>query len=269
MTNHLPAMFRPTRASVVAALLFAIATPSAIAAEYRYQFSANPGADSGRMVDPALDVAYDIVIDAGAFASFDLVALMSTSHWVDRDITVTIHGGGASALLNDAFDPASTTLRMISSPISPGSGNSFSGGVLELMPQISEFFDLDLHPWSTFVEDNALPFDPFGYGQLDAYDSQQSYRDFHALWVAGNTSMLPDSLVSSVPEPEQYLLYGVAGLLLLVRQMGRRIRGRWVADCAVVRAGPGPDSPAPQRCTQPPHTGNTCPTKQSAASLHR
>ncbi|MBP8054596.1 MAG: hypothetical protein KA314_02075 [Chloroflexi bacterium] len=30
-----------------------------------------------------------------------------------------------------------------------------------------------------------------------------------------------------------------------------------------------PVPPFPQRVTQPPQTGNTCPTKQSAASLHR
>ena len=31
----------------------------------------------------------------------------------------------------------------------------------------------------------------------------------------------------------------------------------------------GSGHPPPHRPTQPPHTGNTCPTKQSAAALHR
>lgn len=144
---------------------------------YEFQFLANPDADSGSAPNGLLDVAYLVRFDSEKFQSYDLQTLSVSSHWIARDITLSMLFNGLSIQLNDALDPATPFVSIMKNPISVG-GSLYEGGLVELYAQKSEFLDIDFHPWSSFILNNNLPFDPFVYGQLDVYDDQTPFSDF-------------------------------------------------------------------------------------------
>lgn len=182
------------RALFVCLSFFAVLWPAqAPAAIYEFVFAANPDADDVGTPDSNLDVTYVVRFDSSRFASYDLAGLNSTSHWVNRDISLEMRFNSQSAFLNDAFNPATPDL-------------TIEEGVVEIFDTMSEFLDIDFHPDSPFILNNQLPFNPFVEGQLDVYDNQQSFVDFFAVWVNGDASALERY---RVPEPSQLGLVGI------------------------------------------------------------
>jgi hypothetical protein len=189
----------------------ALVVSPANADSYQYSFLANPDADSGNVVDPALDVLYTLRFDGNRIPRFDLATLNTTAHWTSGAISLSMEFNGAKVFLNDALEPSAQYLSIKADDT--GGGSSYPGGVVEIYPIKSEFLDIDFHPWSSFVLGNGLPFSPFVYGQLDVYDAQQQFGDAYDLWVNGDTSKLAQYTVASVPEPSAAAMFAVGGLL--------------------------------------------------------
>lgn len=198
----------------------------AFSATYEFSFLANPAADGGSPPDQSIDVTYVVRFDSTKFSTYNLANLNSTSHWISRDITLEMRFNGQSAYLNDALDPAAATLTVQKDP-SWGPGSPlYEGGFIEIYPTKSEFLDIDFHPWSSFVLNNHLPFTPFVYGQLDVYDDQVSFSDFHELWTVGSNASLEQYRVPSVPEPTELsmLMVGLLVCSFVIRSKRKVVR---------------------------------------------
>ncbi len=175
---------------------------------YQFQFLANPDALDATQ-DKSLDVLHTVTIDTSKIASFNVATLNKTASWLDGGIALTMTHNGKSVRYNDGIDPAS------SFPSIKGALR-YSEGFLSLSPGSDWFFALEFAPGNPFIDSNQLPYDPFVYGFLFAYQNQQAYVDFGQLWATGNISILSKYSASSVPESGTALTMAL-GLGLLFR----------------------------------------------------
>lgn len=198
---------RITTTLSIAALL-TVSHGTTRAETYQFQFLANPDALDTTQ-DKALDVLHTITLDTSKIAAFNFATLNKTASWLNGGIDMTMTHNGKTVRLNDALDPTSTF------PTVRGS-MSHSEGFLSLSPGSSWFFAMEFAPGNPFIDRNALPYDPFVYGFLFAYQKQQSYIDFGQLWATGDTKILSKYSLPAVPEPATALTMAL-GLGLLVR----------------------------------------------------
>jgi MYXO-CTERM domain-containing protein len=209
-------MTRSLTAWAAGALLALAGT--AHATSYEYHFAANPSADSEYPIDPNLDVQYTFGFN-DSLPSYDLSTLNTASYWTSGAIWLKATFQGQTVNLADALDPTATGLQLPAEPLDDGSPDAYPSGFIEAYGSPDEFLDVDLHPWSSFVAKNKLPFDPFVYSQLDIYNDQQDFKDAYAVWAQGDLSSLA-SHVSSVPEGSSagYMLLGLGALGLTWRR---------------------------------------------------
>lgn len=209
-----------TCAAIALSAVAALTAEPAHAAKYQFEILANPDALRTTQ-DKSLDVLHTITIDADKIASFDTQVLSRTESWLGGGITMDMTHAGKTVRLNDGFDIQS------SFPTVPG---AFSGGegFISLSPGSIWFLALEFGPGNPFIDANQLPYDPFVYGFLFAYQDQPSYIDFGALWGAGDTSVLPLYQIAAVPEPSQYAMYllGLGAISLLAWRRGTGYRSR-------------------------------------------
>lgn len=197
-----------------AATLLASVHTSALSETYQFQILANPDALEAT-ADPSLDVLHTITIDSSKIPSFTSATLRSTEYWLNGGITMTMTHNGKSVVLNDGLDPNSAT------PSVPGS--LLPGIFIDLgAPNSHFFFALEFAPDTPFIDDNDLPYDPFVYGFLFAYQDQQPYQDFRSLWTAGNTGVL-SGYVAAVPEANTALTF-LLGLGLMAGVARRKFK---------------------------------------------
>lgn len=187
--------------AIATAVLALSAACAAHATDYEYHFLMNPEADSLVAADSSLDVGITFGF-SDRLPSFDIETLNQAQNWLNGDIWMRATYQGQSVNLADGLDATAFGLEF-----------KDGAGVIEAWPMVSEFLDVDLHPWSTFVSEYNLPFDPFVYGQLDAYDDQQDFQALYAVWTNGDAASLASHVVA-VPEPATYTLMGM-GLLAL------------------------------------------------------
>lgn len=198
--------------SAVAFGVLLAASSASHASIYEFRFKANPDALDAAP-DQTLDVLHTVTIDDSKVPSFSYKTLNDTSTWLSGGITDAMTYGDKTVTLNSGFDP------LLPHPVIHGA--SYDEGFLSLTPYVynSGFFALEFAPDSPFVVGNNLPYDPFVYGFLFAYQDDQAFKDFRALW-AGDTSVLSSYLVSSVPEPGSpiTMLLGLGAIGLLARR---------------------------------------------------
>lgn len=190
------------------ATLLSLSHGTSRAETYQFQFLANPDALDATQ-DKALDVLHSITLDTSKIAAFNFATLTKTASWLNGGIDMTMTHNGKTVRLNDGLDPTSTF------PTVRGS-MGYSEGFISLSPGSPWFFAMEFAPGNPFIDRNALPYDPFVYGFLFAYQKQQAYIDFGKLWATGDTSILSKYSVSSVPEPSTALTLAL-GLGLLIR----------------------------------------------------
>ena len=198
-------MFKTIAAAVLA---MSVAGAAHAAASYEYHFLMNPDADSSGPASPALDVSITFGFN-DSLPAFSMAVLSESQHWRNGNIWMLASFQGQTVNLAAGLDPDQSDLEFAE-----------GSGWIETWPMLSEFLDVDLHPWSPFVAANKLPWDPFVYGQLDAYDDQQDFQDLYALWAHGDVSSLAAHAVA-VPEPTSLTLTGL-GLLALAGLSRRR-----------------------------------------------
>jgi len=189
----------------------ALMSATASAEIYQFQFSANPDALDATQ-DKALDVLHTVTIDSSKVAQFNSSTLTATESWLNGGIQMTMSHQGKTVRLNDGLDITSTTVSI------PGA--YYPEGFLDLSSTSIWFFALEFAPQSPFIDGNNLPYDPFVYGFLFAYQDSAAYKDFRSLWVEGNTSVLPSYQISAVPEPSATALaaIGLIGCLAAARR---------------------------------------------------
>jgi len=195
-------------------LLINVISSNSFANIYEFSFYANPNSSDNYVEnqnDP-YDINYKIRFDLSKFEAANLFELNLTKHWVMNDITLQMNYQDKSVYLNDAIDPNAMFLS-----IKPEQDfYNLPGGFVEIYSMKSDFFDIDLHPWSSFVISNQLPLDPFVYGRLDIYDNQQSFSDLYSFWVEGDKEALSKYSVSSVDEPNGLILLGFSLFFLIL-----------------------------------------------------
>ena len=194
--------------TIAAAVLAMGVASTAYASSYEYHFLMNPDADSSEVASPALDVSITFGFNDN-LPAFSMAVLSDSQHWRNGNIWMLASFQGQTVNLAAGLDPDRSDLEFAE-----------GGGWIETWPMLREFLDIDLHPWSPFVAANNLPFDPFVYGQLDAYDDQQDFQDLYGLWAHGDVSSLAAHAVA-VPEPTSLTLTGL-GLLALAGLRRRR-----------------------------------------------
>ena len=208
-----------TLAAIALSGVVALAAVPAHAATYQFEILANPDALETTQ-DKSLDVLHTITIDSDKTSSFDTQVLGRTESWLGGGITMDMTHDGKTVRLNDAFDPNR------SSPTVPGT--FYDEGFLSLFPGSIWFLALEFAPQSPFIDANQLPYDPFVFGFLFAYQDQPSYIDFGALWGRGDTGVLPRYQVAAVPEPSPYAMFllglGAISLLAWRRRTGHQRR---------------------------------------------
>lgn len=190
------------------AALLSLSHGASQAETYQFQFLANPDALDATQ-NKSLDVLHTITLDSSKIAAFNVTTLSKTASWLGGGIDMTMSHNGKTVRLNDGLDPTSAF------PSVKGS-YGYSEGLLSLSPGTSWFFAMEFAPGNPFIDGNALPYDPFVYGFLFAYQNQQSYIDFGKLWATGDTSILSKYSVSAVPEPSTALTAAL-GVGLLIR----------------------------------------------------
>ena len=189
---------------------------------YQFQFKANPDALDAAP-DHTLDVLHTVTIDSSKIAGFDATTLNSTSTWLDGGITDAMSYEGKTVTLNSGFDP------LLPHPVIHGA--HYDEGFLGLDGYDSIwFYALEFAPDSQFIDGNKLPYDPFVYGFLFAYQDDRAYRDFRVLWTEGQTSVLSKYEISAVPESSRaaLLLTGM-GLLAVARARQQKSPDRRVS----------------------------------------
>jgi hypothetical protein len=189
----------------------ALMSATASAEIYQFQFSANPDALEATQ-DKALDVLHTVTIDSSKFTQFNVSTLDATESWLNGGIQMTMSHQGKTVRLNDGLDVTSI---IVSIP-----GAYYPEGFIDLSSNSVGFFALEFAPQSPFIDGNNLPYDPFVYGFLFAYQESSAYKDFRSLWVNGNTSVLPSYQISAVPEPSALALasFGLIGYLAAARR---------------------------------------------------
>ena len=191
----------------------AVFTTAASANLYQFQFLANPDALKSSQ-DKSLDVLHTITIDSDKISSFSPSTLNATSTWLDGGISMNMTHQGKTVSLNSGLDP--------DSPYVTIPGYYYDEGFLSLSSKGIWFFALEFAPNSPFIDGNDLPYDPFVYGFLFAYQDDQAYQDFGSLWVAGDTSVLPSYQIPAVPEPSTAILSVMGALGALVAAKRKR-----------------------------------------------
>lgn len=206
------------RALCALALSFAFVLP-AFAERYEYRFLANPEADQAVAANPAQDIALTFGFDTAQLPTLDLAVLNRSEHWLSGAIWLTATFQGQTVDLGATL-VAQTRLGLTFK----GTGGDLSGGFIEAYSNIDDFLDIDLHPGAFVVERNGLPYDPFVYGQIDAYNAQADFQDAHRVWALGDHSSLPSHLAPAVPEPATGALWalGLTALACLGRSRQRR-----------------------------------------------
>lgn len=174
---------------------------AATADTYQFKFLANPDAIDPTQ-DKTLDVLHTITIDSSKISSFSSQTLGATSAWMSGGIKMTMTHGGKTVSLNDGLDPTSSRVSI------PGA-YGYDEGFISLGSSGIWFFAMEFAPGNAFIDSHNLPYDPFVYGFLFAYQDNKAYQDFRSLWLNGDTSVLSSYRVSQVPEP------GTMGLALV------------------------------------------------------
>ncbi|MCP5236686.1 MAG: PEP-CTERM sorting domain-containing protein [Zoogloeaceae bacterium] len=179
---------------------------------YTFAFLANPGADRLAPADKNLDITFTVTLTTKFLPTISIASLNESTYWHNGGITVRMEHDGASSVLNDALVSTSGPLKVDS-------------GVIEIYPHLNEFFDVDFHSDSSFVNSNRLSFDAFVYGQIDAYNDQIAFRDLFDIASGRDASALA-RYVTAVPEPgaASMFLAGLAGVLGVATRKRRRGR---------------------------------------------
>ncbi len=202
--------FTPFVQLAMAASLTAVST-SALADTYQFKFLANPDALEAAP-DKTLDVLHTVTIDTSKITAFNPYVLNATSSWLNGGIKMTMTHEDKTVSLNEGLDPTS---EWVSIPRA-----HHEEGFLSLWPGSIWFFALEFAPDSPFIDGHNLPYDPFVYGFLFAYQDNKAYQDFSSLWLNGDTSVLSSYRVSAVPEPSAVglALVGALGGLTAARR---------------------------------------------------
>lgn len=206
------------RAVCALALSFGVVL-QAFAERYEYHFLANPAADQAAAANPAEDIALTFGFDTDRLPALDLAVLNRSEHWLSGAIWLT------ATFQGQTVDLGSTLVARPGLGLEfQGTGGDLPGGFMEAYSNIDDFLDIDLHPGAFVVERNGLPYAPFVYGQIDAYNAQADFQDAHRVWALGDHGSLPSHLAPAVPEPATHALWalGLTALACLVRSRQRR-----------------------------------------------
>lgn len=202
--------FTPFVQLAMAASLTVVGT-SALADTYQFKFLVNPDALDATQ-DKTLDVLHTVTIDTSKITAFNPHVLNATSSWLDGGISMTMTHKDKTVSLNEGLDQTS---EWVSIP-----GTYYDEGFLSMWPGSIWFFALEFGPDSPFIDGHNLPYDPFVYGFLFAYQDNKAYQDFSSLWMNGDTSTLSSYRVSEVPEPSAVglAMVGALGSLAAARR---------------------------------------------------
>lgn len=200
--------------ALVASGLVLLST-TASAAMYQFQFLANPDA-LDPVQDKSMDVLHTVTIDSSKFAQFNSTTLSKTENWLNGGINLTMSHQGKSVSLNSGINVASPTVKV--------TGAYYDEGFLALSGNSPGFFALEFAPNSPFIDGNNLPYDPFVYGFLFAYQDSSAYKDFSSLWNSGNTSILSKYEVSAVPESSSWAFAAIGLMTCLIAARQKKVK---------------------------------------------
>lgn len=187
-------------------LALALVSPVlAHAANYTFNFKANPGADGGGSLSASNDIDFKLIVDTTLAPSLSLSNLNKSQYWKNGGFILEMSHNGKTVRLNDAITSSTGPLWL------------GSGGFVEIYSGIDDFFDIDFHPGASFVETNALAYDAFVYGQIDVYNNQKSFQDLFAIATTGDTSKL-NNYVAQVPEPSVGVLAVLGAMAAFLRR---------------------------------------------------
>ena len=219
-------MFKKFAVSTLTILAALSVNTAAQAADpiYQFNFLANPGADGGDYnVDPANDIAMRFTVDTNHLPSLSIETLNESSFWKNGAYRLEMTHAGKTVLFNDSLASTSGPLRLL---VTDAYGwGAYEEGSIEIYGDIDEFFDIDLHPGSTFVDNNGLSMNAFVYGQIDAYNNQTAFQDLFTAASTGQLAGLTAYQVSSVPEPTGLALT-LGGLVAVAATVKRRQKSR-------------------------------------------
>ena len=172
---------------------------------YAFKFKANPGADGGGTLSIDNDIDLNFLVDTALAPSISISALNRSEYWKNGGFILEMSHKGKTVRLNDAITSSTGPLRLENQ------------GLFEIYSNIDDFFDVDFHPNTSFVDRNALPYDAFVYGQIDVYNNQKQFQDLFAIATTGNTSNLKN-YVSQVPEPATTGMWLLGAMAILYRR---------------------------------------------------
>ena len=189
-----------------AILAFALITPLLAHAEnYVFNFKANPGSDGGGTLSASNDIDFKLLVDTDLTPSLSIQSMNRSEYWANGAFILEMTHQGKTVRLNDAITSAA-------GPIKLG-----SYGFIEIYSNIDDFLDIDFHPGSSFVASNALSYDAFVYGQIDAYNNQKQFQDLFAIAATGDTSILAN-YISPVPEPATFGMWLIGATAIFYRR---------------------------------------------------
>lgn len=191
-------------------LAFVLVSPMLAHSEnYAFGFKANAGADGGGALSARNDIDFKFIYNNDLAPSLSISDLNESAYWENGGFILEMSHNGKTVRLNDAIISSTGPLQL------------GYYGFVEIYSSIDDFFDVDFHPGSSFVDDNSLSYDAFVYGQIDAYNNQKQFQDLFFMASTGDTTNL-GNYVSPVPEPTTGALMTLGAMALVYRSKRKK-----------------------------------------------